>query len=123
MREEKHRTWRKLAEEKELLIYTNFSVISFSCFFQEFLMIHHSFLVRECNSIDTLQRVVVFVAAEVAGGVLDGRYKHNEGYLRATVRYLHDLESLDLVCVLYVRTQAQVDERATLIHSASLFWE
>lgn len=30
--------------------------------------------------------------------------------LGATVRYLHDLESLDLICVLYVRTQAQVNE-------------
>jgi len=55
----------QVIEEKELLLFADLTMITFGSFSKEQLVFRHFFFVREGDSIDTLERLVVRVAKEI----------------------------------------------------------
>lgn len=65
----------QVIEEKKLLLFADLAMITLGSFSKEQLVFRQFFFVREGDSIDTLQRLVVRVAKEIRRRVLGNRRK------------------------------------------------
>lgn len=66
MGEKESRTGRQLIEEEQILIDSNFAMITFRRFFEEFFMLGQLLFIWKSNPVYPLQRIVVLVTAEIA---------------------------------------------------------
>src|SRR5690606_13298029 len=65
MRKPERGARRQRMEKKQLLILADASMVTFGGFFEEFLVLCHALLVREANTVDSLKRVILWVAEKV----------------------------------------------------------
>lgn len=109
--EEERTSWRNFIEEEKLLVLADSQVIALLRLLQELQMFLHLLLIGESNTTDTLQRVVSLITKEICGRVLDIAISNGLGKTASarSCSYLHNLEGLDLSCVLDVRASAKVD--------------
>lgn len=84
-------------EHEELLLLTNLSMITLSSLLKELEVSVHQLLIRERNTVDSLERVVGGVTQEVRRGVFQ------------------KLESLDAAGVRNMGTTAKIDQRTTSV--------
>lgn len=70
VREEEARTGREIVEEEQFLLLSNLAMVTLGGFFQELLVLSHLLGVRERDTIDTLERVVLGITQEVRSRVL-----------------------------------------------------
>ena len=95
---EETRSRRKFVEEKEILLHSDFPVISLCRLFLKVFPLLHLLAVGERDAVDPLQTFGLCVALPVGGGVLS------------------DGEGLDLASVSHVGTPTQVNQGAAPIH-------
>lgn len=70
MRQEETTSRAVFIEEEQLLLLSDFAMIPTSSLLKELFVVPQLLLVWERNAVDTLQRVVVGIAKEVRGRVL-----------------------------------------------------
>ena len=96
----------QLVEHEQLLLTADAAVVALGGLGQKVLVFGHLLLIRERNTIQTLQRVILLVTQEVRGRVLEDRH------------------GFDAACVRNVRANTQVNHRTAAVHgSRRAIWD
>lgn len=66
MREQKSGPRRQLIEEEQILVNSNFAMITFRRFFEKFSMLSQLPFVRKSDSVYPLQGIIILVTTEIA---------------------------------------------------------
>ena len=99
VRKEKARTGRELVEEEKLLLLSDLAMVTLRSLFEDLLVLSHLLGVRERDTVDSLERIILGVSQEIRGGVL------------------HDSKSLDSASVGDMRSTAQINQRTATVNS------
>ena len=98
-RQEEGASWAQLVEHEQLLLLSDLPVIPLLGLLDKLLVLGHQLAIRETDSIDSLQCVVLGVSQEV------GR------------RVFGNSQSLDSASMGYVRTSTEIDQGTTSVDS------
>lgn len=88
-RQEEARTRRKFVEKEQFLFTADFAMVSFGCFFLEFLPFFELFRVGEWDTVHTLQCFCVRFTFPVTGGVLKNRLTQCHVLFTASMQIHH----------------------------------
>ena len=115
VRQEEATSRTEIVEEEKLLLFSNLPMIPTGCFGEELLILNHLLLVRERDSVDTLQRVIVGIAEEVGRRILR-RGSSGEKLTHMRRADLRHHERLDFTRVRNMWADTEVNHRSTAVY-------
>lgn len=114
--QEERTSGRKVVKDEQLLVLTDFSVVSLSGFLKILFVFFHLSIVGERHAVDSLESVVLGITKEVRRRVLV-QYHQQMFNIQFALSHLGDGQGLNTASMRNMRTKTQVNQRATSVDS------